>query len=255
MKADKRRSTSCLRPEVHHSTKGMNPANKPIESAKKQILKRFGDNGILQTNEGYLLRIVNTTSAKELKKFLEHYEMMNSIDFDSLEKQHAESLINQGRRDAANAFEQLNLKPIADDAKRSAEAAEGARAASESAASNSKAALEELAQWREWAKGLKSNRRHAKPWRRAAVFQEAVFTKWNEYYAECRKKHRRPSPRECLDKHGSDEIYVNKITGKTYQLLELASDEATLRAVVHNVQAKQSARNRKSKSRQNHRQK
>lgn len=255
MKADKRRTTPCLRLKVHHSTEGMKPTNKRMKSAEDQSLERFGNNGITQTKEGYLIRVVSPTAEEERRKTLEGWELFKSIDLNAMQKQHEEYLISRGRQEAAKAFEQVNLKPIADDARRSAKAAEGARAASESAANNSKAALEELAQWHEWVKGLKSNSRRAKHLGCAAVFQEAVFAKWNEYCAECKKKHCRPSWQECLDNHGSEVIHVNKMTYKTYQLLDLAPDEKTLRAIIHNVQAKQSARNRKSKSRQNHRQK
>ena len=183
------------------------------------------------------------------------YSLYFRFNGQTLIKQHNERLIDQGRQDAAKAFERVKLKPIADDARRSAEVAEGARAASESAANNSKAALEEVAQWREWVKGLNSNSRRTKHFRCAAVFQEAVFAKWNEYRVERSKMHHRPSWQECLDQHGFDEIYLSKMTGKKYQLLELAPDEAALRTIVHNVQAKQSARNRKSKSRQSRKRK
>ena len=55
-------------------------------------------------------------------------------------------------------------------------------------------------------------------------------------------------------------LYKSAATGKTYQLLELAPNEATLAAIVHNAQVKRSAQKKtkaaeKSKSRQNRRRK
>lgn len=113
-------------------------------------------------------------------------------------------------------------------------------------------ALDEMAQWRKWIAQIQKPGKHRDAPRLAAAKQQAVVAAWNQYAADCRAKHKRPTWRGCLDNCGAAEIYTNALTNKCCQLIELAPDEAALKAIVHNAQAKQSARKNaeKSKSRQ-----
>lgn len=122
----------------------------------------------------------------------------------------------------------------------------------EKAAVNSQATVDEMAQWRKWLAQLKKPGNHRKAPKLAAAKQQAVVVVWNQYATNCRAEHKRPSLRGCLDDHGADVIYTKKTTGESFQLIELVPNEATLKAIVHNAQAKQSARKKteKSKSRQ-----
>ena len=115
-------------------------------------------------------------------------------------------------------------------------------------ADKAKDLTDELAQWRKWVARLTKPGKHMDAPKLAAAPQEAVVRTWAAYAEECKSKHKRPSPQGCLDEHGADEIYKSAATGKAYQLLDLATDEKTLKAIVHNAQARQSARNKKADS-------
>ena len=135
------------------------------------------------------------------------------------------------------------------------------QAAAKKAANNSKAVLDELAQWREWVRGI-SQSGDVQPLplpTLCAEMQKAVVAKWDEYKDGCAGKCR-ATFQGCLDTCAADYVYKSAATGKTYQLLELAPNEATLAAIVHNAQVKRSAQKKtkaaeKSKSRQNRKRK
>lgn len=132
------------------------------------------------------------------------------------------------------------------------------KAEAKTAANNSKAVLDELAQWHGWVQGI-SQSGDAPPLPPSTLYaemREAVVAKWNEYKNECAGKCR-ATFQGCLDTHGADDVYKSATKDKTYQLLDLAPSESALKAIVHNAQVKQSAQNKpdaaeKSKSRQNH---
>ena len=121
--------------------------------------------------------------------------------------------------------------------------------------------LDELAQWREWVRGI-SQSGDVQPLplpTLCAEMQKAVVAKWDEYKDGCAGKCR-ATFQGCLDTCAADYVYKSAATGKTYQLLELAPNEATLAAIVHNAQVKLSAQRKtkaaeKSKSRQNRKRK
>ena len=135
------------------------------------------------------------------------------------------------------------------------------QAAAKKAANNSKAVLDELAQWREWVRGI-SQSGDVQPFplpTLCAEMQKAVVAKWDEYKDGCAGKCR-ATFQGCLDTCAADYVYKSAATDKTYQLLELAPNEATLAAIVHNAQVKRSAQKKtkaaeKSKSRQNRKRK
>ena len=115
--------------------------------------------------------------------------------------------------------------------------------------------LDEMGQWRKWLHGFTGGGHNVNVPKLAARYQAAVVNAWGVYVEDCRGAHMRPTFQGCLDKHGSDEICENRVTGKKYQLLDLVTDEAQLKAIVHNARAKESARRKadydeKSKSRQ-----
>ena len=94
--------------------------------------------------------------------------------------------------------------------------------------------LDELAQWRKWLKLLTRKGTHRNAPKIARVFQEAVENAWDAYCKECRDKHKRPTRKDFLDKHASDEIYKNTVSSKSYMLIDIAKEEDEVKTIIHN---------------------
>ena len=182
------------------------------------------------------------------------------------------NMLHKAAQDHARIEEKLDsmaakLDAIGADAKRGADAAEangakldatgGERAADEKAEARHRetlaaiaangAKLDELAQWRKWIAQLKKPGASHDAHPLTAAKQQAVVDAWKDYFAECKEKKIRATFQGCLDDHGSDEIYT-AATGESYQLIQLAPDESTLNAIVHNANSKASARNMRGES-------
>ena len=182
------------------------------------------------------------------------------------------NMLREAAQDHARIEEKLDsmaakLDAIGADAKRGADAAEangakldatgGERAADEKAEARHRetlaaiaangAKLDELAQWRKWIAQLKKPGASHDAHPLTAAKQQAVVDAWKDYFAECKEKKIRATFQGCLDECGSDEIYT-AATGESYQLIQLAPDESTLNAIVHNANSKASARNMRGES-------
>ena len=174
------------------------------------------------------------------------------------------NMLREAAQDHARIEEKLDsmaakLDAIGADAKRGADAAEangakldavgGERAADEKAEARHRetlaaiaangAKLDELAQWHKKTARLGEQRNMPNI---TPAMKEAAVDAWYQYADGLRAKGKKPSMRGCLDEHGADVIYTSALKGESFQLIQIAPDEAALQAMVHNAQAKQSAK-------------
>lgn len=110
------------------------------------------------------------------------------------------------------------------------------------AADNSQAVIDEMAEWREWLATLNKPGKHRAAPKLSTLKQQAVIDCWSKYKEKCKNKKERYTYKGCLDKYGADAIYTNALTGKSYQLIQLAPDENTLEKIIHNHNSKESVR-------------
>ncbi len=143
------------------------------------------------------------------------------------------NMLHKAAQDHARIEEKLDsvaakLDSIGADAKRGADAAEA-----------NGAKLDELAQWHKKTARLGEQRNMPNI---TPAMKEAAVDAWYQYADGLRAKGKRPSWRGCLDEHGADVIYTSALKGESFQLIQIAPDEAALHAMVHNAQVKQSAK-------------
>lgn len=201
MRKNKQCTTSCLRPEVHPSSMAMQLTNKPMRSSELQILP---------IKDGFLVKVVPPETRRERAEALARVKLL----LNAMMRQYEESLIRKGYQKAAKVFEQVNLKPIADDARRSAEAAE-----------KNGAKLDELSKWlKDWRKnGPKIDANHPPRTTDASMVREKIMKLWKEYKKNpepiTRKRGQQPSYEEFIQY--KDDTIVHE--GKTlFDLLQIA---------------------------------
>ena len=221
MRKNKQCTTSCLKPKVHSSSREMQLANKPMEeSAEEQILKKFGDRVMLPTKEGFLLRIITPQHPEKAIKSIKLREFLRKF-VEALIMKYEESLINKGYQEAAKVFEQVDLKPIADDARRSAEAAE-----------KNGAKLDELSKWlKDWRKnGPKIDANNPPRTTDASMVREKIMKLWKEYKKNpepiTRKRGQQPSYEEFIQYKGDTIVHEGKTLFDLLQIAKKPSENA-----------------------------